>query len=385
MAIAKSSSFSNAVSSTGALLIVALCLLTDVTAAAEQGALADNCAATGSCPSKQAGGVELLQRKKQVKLQRLNETQPGSACGPDQSPATIVSSYDDRMQILEMAEKEAEAQDMAPNCPCVLVDANGVEMHGDESDLENLDLDQDQFPVTLNFCLEAHAAPGSGHEACEGHGYDEYACSQIGCCQWDDNSCWSFVGEGSCADGGSGSGSGSSGPPLGCSDCVGGCIVSAYGDSQCYPTHPETGLAFDAATCSHPEAPPEVVFLYCEGGTGSGSGSGSSGTAPAYELLGVARDATDAEVKKAYRARALKWWHPDKHSNKAARALKWWRPDKSARTKQTPYVLGKGKAKGPDKHSLMSRTKQTPDAWGKGKAKGPDKHSIKAKASVKPA
>merc|ERR1712070_1307292 len=38
-----------------------------------------------------------------------------------------------------------------------------------------------------------------------------------------------------------------------------------------------------------------------------------------YNLLGVARNATDAEVKKAYRQLALKW-HPDKHPDDKEKA-----------------------------------------------------------------
>merc|ERR1739847_146613 len=38
-----------------------------------------------------------------------------------------------------------------------------------------------------------------------------------------------------------------------------------------------------------------------------------------YEILGVALNATDAEVKRAYRQLALKW-HPDKHPDDKERA-----------------------------------------------------------------
>ena len=66
------------------------------------------------------------------------------------------------------------------------------------------------------------------------------------------------------------------------------------------------------------------------GGQSSGnSGGGSSGsrrqTAPLgkdyYKILGVKRNATDREIKKAYRKQALKW-HPDKNKDNEEEATK---------------------------------------------------------------
>merc|ERR1712194_791186 len=45
------------------------------------------------------------------------------------------------------------------------------------------------------------------------------------------------------------------------------------------------------------------------------------GATQCYELLGVERNATNAEVKKAYRQLALKW-HPDKHADAEAAEIK---------------------------------------------------------------
>jgi len=38
----------------------------------------------------------------------------------------------------------------------------------------------------------------NGEEACEGHGYSQGKCQSIGCCEWDDNQCWSAVGRRRC-------------------------------------------------------------------------------------------------------------------------------------------------------------------------------------------
>ena len=39
----------------------------------------------------------------------------------------------------------------------------------------------------------------NGEEACEGHGFDQDQCLQVGCCEWDDNSCWSSIGDDECS------------------------------------------------------------------------------------------------------------------------------------------------------------------------------------------
>ena len=67
-------------------------------------------------------------------------------------------------------------------------------------------------PPPLSITMKLHAPilillsllhpPGvtslSGEAACEDHGYTTSECAAIGCCQWDDDSCWSSVGTSTC-------------------------------------------------------------------------------------------------------------------------------------------------------------------------------------------
>eukprot|EP00941_MAST-03F_sp_MAST-3F-sp1_P005608 g5608.t1 len=71
------------------------------------------------------------------------------------------------------------------------------------------------------------------------------------------------------------------------------------------------------------------IFSQMGGQSSGNSGGGSSGsrrqTAPLgkdyYKILGVKRNATDREIKKAYRKQALKW-HPDKNKDNEEEATK---------------------------------------------------------------
>ena len=38
----------------------------------------------------------------------------------------------------------------------------------------------------------------NGEQVCEGHGYNYADCNNIGCCHYDDNACWSSVGQNEC-------------------------------------------------------------------------------------------------------------------------------------------------------------------------------------------
>ena len=65
-------------------------------------------------------------------------------------------------------------------------------------------------------------------------------------------------------------------------------------------------LGFDRAAIEH-------LFSFIR--SGAAVDSGKSSLSDAYEVLGVSRDATDAEVKKAYR-RLMNQHHPDKLASK---------------------------------------------------------------------
>ena len=42
----------------------------------------------------------------------------------------------------------------------------------------------------------------SGEDACEGQKFNEEQCLAVGCCEWDDDMCWSAVGKKDCKGGG---------------------------------------------------------------------------------------------------------------------------------------------------------------------------------------
>jgi len=52
-------------------------------------------------------------------------------------------------------------------------------------------------PCVSNGSLQAHGS-ANGEMVCEGHGLNREQCQAIGCCQYDDNSCYSAVGQNQC-------------------------------------------------------------------------------------------------------------------------------------------------------------------------------------------
>jgi hypothetical protein len=60
----------------------------------------------------------------------------------------------------------------------------------------------DEFKAAYEELTSGPSGPSgpeaNGEEVCEGHDFDEATCGEIGCCQWDENQCWSAVGQDVC-------------------------------------------------------------------------------------------------------------------------------------------------------------------------------------------
>jgi hypothetical protein len=146
----------------------------------------------------------------------------------------------------------------------------------------------------------------SGEDACEGRGYDVAGCSAVGCCQWDDDECWSEVGTDDCKGGSDPEDGEEEGGCNGLPPCACGCATSppdtcfsANAISFCFTS--SCGDSFSDLSAANEILEPYRACL-CEGECGGGeTNNGGVPCLDEYaELLGVR--ALPFDTPSSYRA-----------------------------------------------------------------------------------
>jgi len=112
-------------------------------------------------------------------------------------------------------------------------------------------------------CFEDGSGTGSGEEACEGQGWDQSACLNVGCCHWnyEGGECWSNVGRDLCHGGDVGDGSGGAKQDTPTPDLTYGgkslAVTKQTPEQQCL------GLAYMALSCSQGDIDQLFDFYTC--------------------------------------------------------------------------------------------------------------------------